>query len=165
MRPAPREPEEPAAARLEAEATLDLDLPAAHGATRTARHLVRSFARAGGVVGRELDNLLLVASELLSNAVDHGSDGAGARPRGRSGPRMRLSLAVVRGAWRLEVTDQGSGDPEALRALLSAEEPPDLEDERGRGLFLIARMVDEVSVGRNPDGPGIRLRVRRGASV
>ena len=29
---------------------------------------------------------------------------------------------------------------------------------------LSARMVDEVSVGRNPEGRGIRLRVRRGSS-
>jgi anti-sigma regulatory factor (Ser/Thr protein kinase) len=154
----PGEPEE-----TPAEGSLQLDLPADHAATRMARHLIRTFARSGGVAGRELDNLLLVASELLANAVDHGSAGAVDRLR-RVGPRMRLSLAVAHGAWRLEVTDEGGGDPDALRARLLAEHPPDLEDERGRGLFLVSRMVDEVSVGRNPEGRGIRLRVRRGSS-
>jgi anti-sigma regulatory factor (Ser/Thr protein kinase) len=55
---------------------LRLDLPAVHSAARMARHLVRQFARAGGLVGSELDQLVLVADELLSNAVDHGGGAA-----------------------------------------------------------------------------------------
>jgi serine/threonine-protein kinase RsbW len=138
--------------------TLQLDLPAAHAAARMARHLIRPFARSGGITGRELDNLLLVASELLANVVDHG----GAAPAGGDLPRMKLVLGVGRGAWRLEVTDEGQGDVQALRDLLQPAGLPDLEDERGRGLFLISQMVDEIAVEPNPAGRGVSLRVRRG---
>jgi anti-sigma regulatory factor (Ser/Thr protein kinase) len=127
-----------------------------------ARHLIRPFARSGGITGRELDNLLLVASELLANVVDHG----GLEPaRGSDPPRMQLMLGVGHGAWRLEVTDEGVGDPETLRRLIRPGGPPDLEDERGRGLFLIAQMVDEISIEPNPAGRGVSLRVRRKPSA
>ena len=140
--------------------TLQLDLPAAHAAARMARHLIRPFARSGGVTGRELDNLLLVASELMANVVDHGGEASS-----DDLPRMKLVLGVGRGAWRLEVTDEGGGDVQALRDLIQPAGLPDLEDERGRGLFLISQMVDEISVEPNPAGRGISLRVRRGPSA
>jgi anti-sigma regulatory factor (Ser/Thr protein kinase) len=144
------------------EGTLQLDLPAAHAAARMARHLIRPFARSGGITGRELDNLLLVASELLANVVDHGGEAAAERD---DPPRMKLLLGVGHGAWRLEVTDEGGGDVQALRDLIQPAGLPDLEDERGRGLFLISQMVDEISVEPNPAGRGVSLRVRRGPSA
>ena len=41
------------------------------------------------------------------------------------------------------VDDQGGGDPEDLRGFVTpSDELPDLDDERGRGFFLMAQMVD-----------------------
>ena len=142
-------------------AGLELELPAVHSAGRLARHLMRPFAKSGGVAGSELDNLLLVLSELVSNAVDHGG-GEGAVDEGTgTAARMRLSLCVDGGSWRLEVADQGGGDPDALRALISTNGLPDLEDERGRGFFLIAQLVDDIRVERTEDGLGLRLTCSR----
>jgi anti-sigma regulatory factor (Ser/Thr protein kinase) len=142
--------------------TLELDLPAAHSAARMARHLIRPFARSGGVVGGELDNLLLVAAELLSNAVDHGGGGGAVHEPGDEGARMRLALRVAGGSWRLEVSDEGGGDAATVRELIQPNGLPDLEDERGRGFFLIGQMVDEIGVQATSDGRGLTLRcVRR----
>ncbi|HVS10621.1 MAG TPA: ATP-binding protein [Planctomycetota bacterium] len=156
---------------------LHLELPAAHSAVREARQAVRRFASSGGIRGRELETVVLVASELLSNAVDHGGGcsameapdapevpdvpGApetaeGASPAGCA--RMSIRLSLREGGWEMRVSDQGGGDPGVLEALLRGSgEAPDLADERGRGLFLLTSLVDEVRVQRSADGLGLSL--------
>ena len=141
---------------------LRLDLPAVHSAARMARHLIRQFARGAGVVGAELDSLLLVADELLSNAVDHGGGGA-AREEGEleSHPRMGMLLALDAAGWRMGVSDQGGGRPEELSPLLQPGELPDLEDERGRGFFLVTQMVQRIEVRSSQDGLGLCITAVR----
>jgi anti-sigma regulatory factor (Ser/Thr protein kinase) len=153
---------------------LRLELPAAHSAVREARQAVRRFASSGGIRGRELETVVLVASELLSNAVDHGggcsameapevsvAPGApetaeGTSPAGCA--RMSIRLRLREGGWEMRVSDQGGGDPGVLEALLRGSgEAPDLADERGRGLFLLTSLVDEVRVQRSADGLGLSL--------
>ena len=139
---------------------LRLDLPAAHSAARMARHLIRPFARSGGVLGAELDTLLLVASELLGNAVDHGGGGSAMEEADLEAPvRMKLLLTLEAGSWELEVSDEGGGEPDAVDALIHPDGLPDLEDERGRGFYLIAQMVDRIDVRKSGDGLGLSLRV------
>ena len=141
---------------------LRLELPAAHAAARMARHLVRQFARSGGIVGPELDNLVLVADELMSNAVDHGG-GAGSREESdlERPVRMYVHLAVDALGWAMRVSDQGGGDPEVVDRLMHPEGLPDLEDERGRGFFLMAQMVDSLEVRKSDDGLGLCLAAKR----
>lgn len=149
-------------ARSEAPQELRLDLPAAHVAARMARHLVRQFARSGGVSGTELDNLVLIADELLSNAVDHGGGNGSMEEVELERPvRMGLALALDSGGWEIRVSDQGGGDPVEVDALVHPEGLPDLENERGRGFFLLAQMVDSLEVRRSDDGLGLVLIARR----
>lgn len=146
--------------REEGPLELRLDLPAAHSAARMARHLIRPFARSGGVAGSELDNLLLVAAELMGNAVDHGGGGSAMEESDLTAPvRMKLLLTVEAGGWQLEVSDEGGGEPETLDQLIHPEGLPDLDDERGRGFYLISQMVDRIDVRKSEDGLGLRLRV------
>ena len=63
--------------------------------------------------------------------------------------------------WCLAVSDQGGGDPDALRALVEPEGLPDLEDGRGRGFFLLSTMVDRIEVDRSEDGLGLTVTVVR----
>lgn len=135
---------------------LRLDLPAAHSAARMARQLVREFALRGGMDPKEVENLLLVADELLSNAVDHGGGGAALEESDlQSQVTMQLVLVLRDGGWVLDVADEGHGDPEELDALLHPAGLPDLEDERGRGFFLISGMCQSLSVRRREDGKGL----------
>jgi len=55
---------------------LRLDLPAAHSAERLARAVMRQFVQHEGMRADQVDELEFVASELLSNAVDHGGGGS-----------------------------------------------------------------------------------------
>lgn len=135
---------------------LRLDLPAVHRAVRVARSTVRRFARLEGVGERDLDTLLLVLSELLANAVDHGGgERAMQEGEGAASVRMRAVVALGEATWSVSVTDQGGGDPGPLRALVASDEPPDLEDERGRGFFLMKELTDTLAVERSEDGRGL----------
>lgn len=137
---------------------LRLDLPAAHSAERMARGVLRKFARREGVPPTEIDTLEFVAGELLTNAVDHGGGERALREEDlRSRVRMSLVLVVQPGGWTLRVGDQGGGDPEALRARLGGGDEPDLDDDRGRGFFLLAQMVDTLDVVTSADGKGVEF--------
>lgn len=145
---------------------LRLDLPAAHSAERMARAVLRQFARRESVPQRELDTLEFVASEMLSNAVDHGG-GQHAMEESdvQGGVRMSLCLWVRVDGWTLSVEDQGGGDPDEVAARLSQDDAPDLEGERGRGFFLLKQMLDGLHVGRSSDGRGLVFTAIRSYSV
>lgn len=137
---------------------VSLDLPAVHRGVRLARNVVRHFTRLWGLADRDVESLVLVVSELLANSIDHGGGGK-AMTEGEleSDVRMRLSFEISGDTWTLRVSDQGGGDPEEVRRLIAPEGVPDLEDERGRGFFLLAQMVDRLEVERSPDGRGLTL--------
>ena len=89
-----------------------------------ARALVRATARAWRADGR-LDDLLLVASELFTNAVIHGEG------------QVELTLELLPGAVRLEVVD--GGHPQ-VQVPLSPVEPGQFS---GRGLAIVAKVAKE----------------------
>lgn len=135
---------------------LVLDLPAAHSAGRMGRQLVRQFAESEGLPEKEVETLEFVTSELLSNAVDHGGGKQAMEVSDIQGDvRMSLELKLEEGRWHLKVGDQGGGDPEEVKPFLDSNELPDLEDERGRGFFLLLGMLDQLSVDRSGDGLGL----------
>jgi len=137
---------------------LNLDLPAAHSAGRMARQVVGKFALERGLDEDQIGTLELVTSELLSNAVDHGGGGSAMEESDIVGDvRMRLHLAVHREGWELRVADQGGGDPAEMEPFLDGDTLPDLEDERGRGFFLLLQMVDELNVRQSEDGKGLEF--------
>jgi len=137
---------------------LSLELPAVHRGVRIARNVLRHFTRLWGMADREVDQLLLVVSELLANTIDHGGGGAAMTEEDlETGARMRLEFELAGARWTLRVSDQGGGDPDEVRALLAPEGLPDLEDERGRGLFLLNQMVDSIEVARSADKKGLTL--------
>lgn len=145
---------------------LGLDLPAAHSAVATARKVIGHFARLEGLEDREVDVLMLVTSELLGNAIDHGGgDHALVEEELATDVRMRVQFEITESGWTVEVSDQGGGDPAEIEALIHPEGMPDLEDERGRGFFLLAQMVDRLEVTRSKDGRGLTfLAVRENAA-
>ncbi len=138
---------------------LQLRLPAHHLAVRLARARVRDCAQDAGISSSEIERLEFVAGELLSNAVDHGG-GEGAMDAEAWGGEvhMHLELTCDASGWCLRVEDEGGGDPEGLRhMLIPADEVPDLEDERGRGFFLLMAMLDSLQVESAKRGQGIAL--------
>jgi len=137
---------------------MTLDLPAVHRGVRLARNVVRHFTRMWGMADGDVESLVLVVSELLANTIDHGGGGKAMTESDLdSDVRMKLSFEIGDETWTLRVSDQGGGDPVEVRRLIEPDGLPDLEDERGRGFFLLAQMVDRLEVERSPDGLGLTL--------
>jgi two-component sensor histidine kinase len=111
------------------------------------RHRLRELLRGWGVSEDVEDTLLLVATELTSNAVRH----AAVRTE-----RIRVTAAHSGCEVRLEVTDDHPFRP---RALLETG----LESEDGRGLMIVKLMVAElgghIDVLSHDPGKTIRVSV------
>jgi anti-sigma regulatory factor (Ser/Thr protein kinase) len=101
-----------------------------------------------GVDGDVADDVLLALDEAVGNAIRHGSRGR--RP-------VLVSVEVDQGWVHMSVRDHG---PTAVLPRVPAAPPSTLADG-GRGLWLIAQLVDEVTVARW--GSGVRLDLRRRA--
>jgi anti-sigma regulatory factor (Ser/Thr protein kinase) len=107
----------------------DLELPHDVSAPRLARR--HSAALLDRWHARGLtEPVLLVVSELVTNAVIHGR------------PPLRLALRRMQAAVRIEVADADPELPEAVR--------PDLASESGRGRFLVRSVAADAGVHKVP---------------
>ena len=110
-------------------------LPATPASAQAARSIVREAAAEAGLEGDLVWDLMLASTEAVSNAIQHG----------KPWPNDCVLFATEpcpRGL-RVEVCDLGSFD--------SALEPAPLEATSGRGMQIIAALVDRFEV-RNGDG-------------
>lgn len=114
-----------------------------------ARHLLSDWLQRVPVDPDALDSLLLVVSELCSNAVRHATGAPGA---------VHLEAWADGDAIVIEVSDDGGslavvGPPGSM-------ELPDPDAEQGRGLFLVRELSDEVT-SRVGDGRSAVRVVKR----
>jgi anti-sigma regulatory factor (Ser/Thr protein kinase) len=103
-------------------------LPSSVGA---ARDQARELAAAWGVPPGIIDSLVLILSELVTNAVRYGQD-----------PEVRVDIDLERTQLRIDVHDGGTGPSGTVQV-------PD-DDEHGRGLLLVAALASRWGVA--PDG-------------
>ena len=103
------------------------------------------------VASNERDVWGLVFTELVNNAVEHGSVDEDAR--------VSAAWSVTATDVRLIVTDQGGFDP-GLRARFDREVTDFAETGRGVGLILVREFMDDIDVSPGAEG-GTRVAVRR----
>jgi anti-sigma regulatory factor (Ser/Thr protein kinase) len=113
-------------------APLTVFLPADVTAPALARLEIRRTMLGFGLVEKQLDDVLLAASELVTNAFEHGD-----RPE-------RLELEYAGGLLTLRVHDTGEAAPK-LRAPAPAE-------ARSRGLVLVQALSVDWGFARCPGG-------------
>lgn len=104
------------------------------------RRTVAQFARTGGLPEEKVEVLELAASELATNSVRHGGG------TGTVAMWMQPAAAVV------EFSDSGRvGDPLTGRLM------PSLEQEGGRGVFLVNQLCDLVQLRSSEQGTTVRI--------
>ena len=130
---------------------IDLDTPFGIKAVRSARKAVYSLASEWGFSEQALREIELSFSEALQNAMEHGARA--------SGSVSTFSIVSEQGI-RIVIEDPGagSGDCESLKAIFEKAENqiPDLEEDRGRGLYLIRNLMDSSSI-ECMEGGGVRI--------
>jgi anti-sigma regulatory factor (Ser/Thr protein kinase) len=120
---------------------------------RPIRHFVSALCALAKYSEDETESIALVTTEILNNSIEHGAGG----PEDEIG----MTMTVTTELFRCEVRDPGKGgDAFARAAITRASQMPDLEEPRGRGLFLIKSYMDEMTVSWDPKS-GTRLIVSK----
>ena len=136
---------------------LEYRFPAEVAQLRKIRGQVREVLEGKGLGSEALNRVLLVLDEVVSNAIEHGE------PYRVGGSELRVLLTEQAGALVLDFFDLDVPEDlvRHLAQLLAgcAGSPPDLDSERGRGLFLIDDAFDEVMIKVSPRG-GMHLQGR-----
>ena len=114
---------------------------------RRARWLAETAADERGFEEDESFRFVFAANEAVANAIEHGSPS----PDGH----ILVRVGCEGDELSFEVHDWGSFAPGLAQ--------PNALPERGRGLALMASMVDEVDVRPTGDATIVRLSMRAGA--
>ena len=110
---------------------------------RAARHFVAD-ALTDGADLPDLDVVVLLTSEVVTNAVVHG----GPHPPGAD---LLVRLQRQKGRVRLEVEDHNQDGPTVRR--------PGLQAEGGRGMLLVDTLADKWGVAPAPGGKAVWFEV------
>ncbi|MFC9426698.1 ATP-binding protein [Streptomyces sp. NPDC056987] len=123
-----------------------LMLDAAPESVRTARAYAHEFVayHLPGISGAYVDDLQLVVSELVTNAVRYGTE---------PGDSVLVLLAVTDTCVRIEVRDPVRRRPR-FRAVSQ-------ERDRGRGLFIVEALAECWGVADRPLGKAVWAQVAR----
>ena len=128
---------------------LDLDVPVCTEAVADVRHAVVKHLLERGVPSTIVDDLELVASELVPNAIIH--------PRPRAGSAAVQLRVRVDEAIELTVSNEGSG---VLIPPVEEWQPVPPRAPSGRGLGIVRRLCDAVTVERSGSRAVITCRRR-----
>jgi anti-sigma regulatory factor (Ser/Thr protein kinase) len=124
-----------------------LSIPPRAAELRKVREWVRAWARTEGLGD---DDLTLVATELVANAID-------ATPSDRD---IEVVLRALDDDVELVVVDRGSGFAGGTAPSIP-DRPPPLSQQRGRGLFMVGAVVDELHLARLGDRTVATARLAR----
>lgn len=120
-----------------------LDLPFSEAELVSLREAVAAHADSAGLNRSRIEDLVLIAHELATNAVRHG------------GGRGRLRMWKEGNAVLCRVTDDGPGLPPTVQPLTR----PDLGSAGGRGMWLVTRFADRIEINRNGHGGDVTAEV------
>lgn len=101
------------------------------------------------------DVVALVADELVNNAIEHGSSYR------QHNTCLELEIDRAADRWRLTFLDPEMPAQAVAELAVAfgevARGMPALENERGRGLFLLSVYLEQIAIGEAPGG-GLRLQ-------
>lgn len=127
-------------------------VPHAPVSAATVRHRLVSELASHDVPPAVVDDAALVMSELVGNAIRHGSP--------LSGGGVRVTWEIADCALRLEVHDGGGGVDDQVQAAVPASA------ESGRGLAIVELLAQRWGTTPAPDGgSGVYADLPLGAAV
>ena len=125
--------------RRSAPAAVEVELPFDADGLYALRSALAAHASQLGAPEEQIENLLIVAGELATNAIRHGGGTGTLRLRHRGG------------VLSCQVTDQGPGFADST----VGSTPPDPADSSAsRGIWICRNLTEEFAIGTNPEGRG-----------
>jgi anti-sigma regulatory factor (Ser/Thr protein kinase) len=115
-----------------------------HGGLYALRATVAAHASALGASAVRVEHLVIVASELATNAIAHAGGGGSLR-LWRDGDQLYC-----------QVTDSGPGIPEPRTV---GTEPPPPHVPGGRGVWIARQLCDDLEIAAGPDGTTVTAMI------
>ncbi|MHC4472829.1 MAG: ATP-binding protein [Planctomycetota bacterium] len=120
--------------------------------TRPLREFLSLTLEAQGFEEEEIDEIRLVATEMVNNSFEHASD----RPL----HEVEIRMLVDAEKWEFRIRDEGEGRITQEDFDFEGKGPPDHLGDRGRGNFLITCFSDAVEV-HEVEGGGTEVKVTK----
>ncbi len=127
---------------------MELRVPSDMIYLRPVRAFVKELAESRGFCPEKANDIGLAVDEILTNAIEHGSDDAGSPIMIQCLSTSKMMKIVISDAGRQEVAS--AGWPDAWADAIG--EKTKSGTERGHGLLLAHNLADEMSMESNPTG-------------
>lgn len=125
-----------------------VEIPSEGSQLSRIRGIVEEFASEHGFNNSQIYHIKVAISEAVANAIEHGSDPT--LPPGDSRNRVIVKLEDEGDAVAAYVSDQGK-----FKSKLPTFQPG--AGYRGRGLFLMSALMDQVDIDESEKGTTLRL--------
>lgn len=102
---------------------------------RSAEVFIESFARDTGIVKEIYGRVIVSVMEAVNNAIVHGN-------KNDISKRVSLVMELEDGVLKTTITDEGEGFKPML--LPDPTYPENIENIRGRGVFLMGKLSDKI---------------------
>ncbi len=141
-----------------AEGFLTLHIPSKYGYLRIVRQSVLDTCVRAGLSEFDAAQLEMAVDESCSNIIEHSYGGEDAANKGGPETGIHINLFHTKDRVVAEIFDHGKGfDFEEFQAT-DPEEYLDSENDRGLGMYIIRKFVDDASYERGgPNGNRLRL--------
>jgi anti-sigma regulatory factor (Ser/Thr protein kinase) len=131
---------------------ISMRMPNHMALTRPLREFLATTLECQGFDEDMIDEIRLVATEMVNNSFEHASD----RPL----HEVEVRMCVDEEKWEFVIRDEGEGRLTQDDFDFEGKGPPDHLGDRGRGNFLITCFSDKVEV-REVDGGGTEVKVTK----
>jgi serine/threonine-protein kinase RsbW len=147
--------------RSPARSFVTLDLPCKYRFLRMVRQAVTDLCARAGMSELKAASLEMAVDEACSNVMEHSYGGETDIRKEPRHPGLRLNLIEGEDNVLVEIFDRGRGFNFDEHAIMEPEQYVRDGRERGLGMYIIRKFVDEVSYERNtPYGHCLRMTKR-----
>ena len=137
---------------------ITLRTPSRYSYLRTIRQSVTELCVRCGLSEFKTAQLEMAVDESCSNVIEHSYGGEEASATNPEHPGLQVNLTSARDRIVVEIIDQGNGFDFERQSSVAPDAYLDEARERGLGMYIIRRFVDDVSYDRGtPLGNCLRL--------
>lgn len=155
------QPEEPGQGRDPARSFVTLDLPCKYRFLRMVRQAVTDLCARAGMSELKAASLEMAVDEACSNVMEHSYGGEIDTRNESRHPGLRINLIQKDDQVLVEIFDRGRGFNFEEHTIMEPEQYLRDSRERGLGMYIIRKFVDEVSYERGtPYGHCLRMTKR-----
>ncbi|HMP72876.1 MAG TPA: ATP-binding protein [Kiritimatiellia bacterium] len=140
------------------EGFVTLHLPCRYSYLRMIRQSVIDMSARAGMSEFKSAQLEMAVDEACANVIEHSYGGEASSMSNPNHPGLRINLMQCRDRIVIEIYDRGKGFDYDHQRVVNPDEYVSAERQRGLGMFIIHKFVDEVHYQRdNATGNCLKL--------